>query len=112
MKHKPKPSLPKLLDRSKYRQSSVILRMVGWLKENRRIITRFDNLQQALRRWSHSPVLCGVYANTFRPKSGLNWPTCPFHVFASDPVGAIQHVVNLIALPHCTWLYPPGGRVL
>lgn len=32
------------LDRPKYRQRNIIERMFGWLKENRRIVTRFDKL--------------------------------------------------------------------
>ncbi len=44
IKRKPKPSLPRLFDRPKYRQRNVIERMCGWLKENRRLVTRFDKL--------------------------------------------------------------------
>ncbi|NBF08131.1 IS5 family transposase [Pseudomonas sp. Fl4BN1] len=44
MKRKPKPGLPRLFDRPKYRQRNIIERMFGWLKENRRIVTRFDKL--------------------------------------------------------------------
>ena len=44
MKRKLKPGVPRLFDRRKYRQRYVIERMFGWLKENRRIVTRFDNL--------------------------------------------------------------------
>ncbi|XVN20862.1 transposase [Pseudomonas corrugata] len=36
--------LPRLFDRPKYRQRNVIERMFGWLKENRRIVTRVDTL--------------------------------------------------------------------
>ncbi|GLO11942.1 hypothetical protein PPUJ20028_05230 [Pseudomonas putida] len=42
MKRKPKPGLPRLFDRSEYRQRNIIEHMFGWLKENRRIVTRFD----------------------------------------------------------------------
>jgi transposase len=35
MKRKPKPGLPRLFDRPKYRQRNIIERMFGWLKENR-----------------------------------------------------------------------------
>lgn len=38
------PGLPRLFDRPKYRQRNIIERMFGWLKENRRIVTRFDKL--------------------------------------------------------------------
>ncbi|MQU04023.1 IS5 family transposase, partial [Pseudomonas sp. FSL R10-2245] len=44
MKRKTKPGLPRLFDRPKYRQRNIIERMFGWLKENRRIVTRFDKL--------------------------------------------------------------------
>lgn len=47
MKRKPKPGLPRLFDRPKYRQRNIIERMFGWLKENRRIVTRFDKLAQS-----------------------------------------------------------------
>lgn len=44
MKRKPKPGLPRLFDRSKYRQRNIIERMFSWLKENRRIGTRYDKM--------------------------------------------------------------------
>ncbi|EIM18839.1 putative ISPst8-like transposase [Pseudomonas chlororaphis O6] len=44
MKRKPRPDLPRLFDRPKYRQRNIIERMFGWLKENRRIVTRFDKV--------------------------------------------------------------------
>ncbi|MNJ34416.1 hypothetical protein D3C77_291280 [compost metagenome] len=47
MKRKPKPGLPRLFDRPKYRQRNIIERMFGWLKENRRIVTRFDTLAKS-----------------------------------------------------------------
>ncbi|MFJ4444513.1 IS5 family transposase [Pseudomonas sp. NPDC089422] len=47
MKRKPKPGLPRLFDRPKYRQRNIIDRMFGWLKENRRIVTRFDKLAKS-----------------------------------------------------------------
>ena len=47
MRRKPKPGLPRLLDRPKYRQRNVIERMFGWLKENRRLVTRFDKLAKS-----------------------------------------------------------------
>lgn len=47
MKRKPKPGLPRLFDRQKYRQRNIIERMFGWLKENRRIVTRFDKLAKS-----------------------------------------------------------------
>ena len=47
MKRKPKPGVPRLFDRPKYRQRNIIERMFGWLKENRRIVTRFDKLAKS-----------------------------------------------------------------
>ncbi len=47
MKRRPKPGLPRLFDRPKYRQRNIIERMFGWLKENRRIVTRFDKLAKS-----------------------------------------------------------------
>ena len=47
MRRKPKPGLPRLFDRPKYRQRNIIERMFGWLKENRRIVTRFDKLAKS-----------------------------------------------------------------
>jgi len=43
IKRKPKPGLPRLFDR----QRNTIERMFGWLKENRRIVTRFDKLAKS-----------------------------------------------------------------
>jgi transposase len=47
MKRTPKPGLPRLFDRPKYRQRNIIERMFGWLKENRRIVTRFGKLAKS-----------------------------------------------------------------
>ena len=47
MKRKPKPGLPRLFDRPKYRQRNIIEHMFGWLEENRRIVTRFDKLAKS-----------------------------------------------------------------
>lgn len=44
---KPRPGLPRLFDRPKYRQRNIIERMFGWLKENRRIGTRYDKLAKS-----------------------------------------------------------------
>ena len=44
MKRKPRSGLSRLFDRPKYRKRNTIERMFGWLKENRRIVTRFDKL--------------------------------------------------------------------
>lgn len=47
MKRKPKPGLRRLFDRPKYRQRNIIELMFGWLKENRRIGTRYDKLARS-----------------------------------------------------------------
>lgn len=47
MKRKPKPGLPRLFDRLKYRQRNIMERMVGWPKENRRIVARSDKLAKS-----------------------------------------------------------------
>lgn len=47
MKRKPKPGLPRLFDRPKYLQRNIIECMFGWLKKNRRIVTRFDKLTKS-----------------------------------------------------------------
>jgi transposase len=47
MKRKPKPGFPRPFDRPKYRQRNVIERRFGWLKENRRLMTRFDKLAKS-----------------------------------------------------------------
>ena len=47
MARRPKPGLPRLFDRPKYRQRNVIERMFGWMKENLRLVTRFDKLAKS-----------------------------------------------------------------
>ena len=47
MKCKPKSGLPRLFDRPKYRPRNSLERKFGWLKENRRIVTRFDKLAKS-----------------------------------------------------------------
>lgn len=44
MHRKPKPGLPRVFDRPKYRQRNVIERCFSWLKEKRRLCTRYDKL--------------------------------------------------------------------
>lgn len=77
MKRKPKPGLPRLFDRPKYRQRNIIKRMFGWLKESRRIGTRYDKLAKVSLRWSRSLARCAVDASIFRtePKSSATWPS-------------------------------------
>ncbi|MBV6288868.1 transposase [Pseudomonas sp. MAFF 301350] len=47
MKRMPKPGLPRLFDRRKHRQGNIIERVLGWMKENRRIMTHFDKLAKS-----------------------------------------------------------------
>jgi transposase len=47
MKRKPKPGLPRLFNKPKYTQQNIIERMFGWLKENRRLATRYDKLARS-----------------------------------------------------------------
>ncbi len=47
MKRKPKPGLPRLFDRPKYRQRNAIERLFGWLKEHRRLATRYCKLAES-----------------------------------------------------------------
>ncbi|MNG12775.1 hypothetical protein D3C84_964100 [compost metagenome] len=44
LKRKPKPGLPRLLDKQKYRERNVIDWLFGWLKEHRRLATRYCKL--------------------------------------------------------------------
>ncbi|MBV4539617.1 transposase [Pseudomonas sp. RW4S2] len=61
-----------MFDRPKYRQHNIIERMFGCLKENRKIVTRFDKLQKAMPPWSHWLVPCGV-CNKFFVQSLACW---------------------------------------
>ncbi|MCO7568336.1 IS5 family transposase, partial [Pseudomonas sp. S 311-6] len=47
MKRKPKPGLPRLFDKPKYRERNVIERLFGWLKEHRRLATRYCKLAKS-----------------------------------------------------------------
>lgn len=47
LKRKPKPGLPRQFDRPKYWLRNIIERMFGWLKESRRIGTRYDKLARS-----------------------------------------------------------------
>lgn len=49
MHRKPRPGLPRLFDRPKYQQRNVIERLFGWLKEKRRLCTRFDKLASSFK---------------------------------------------------------------
>jgi len=70
--------LPRLFDRPKYRQRNIIECMLGELKENRRIVTRFDGHAKKLcGHASHWLVPCSVCHIGFRtaPRSWVNG--CP-----------------------------------
>lgn len=47
MKRKPKPGLPRLFDRPKYRQRNIIEWMFSWLKVHRRIGNRYYELARS-----------------------------------------------------------------
>jgi len=68
MPRKPRPGLPRLFDRPKYRQRNIIERMSGWLKENRRIGTRYDKLAKSFAAMVTSAAACVVCGSTFRTK--------------------------------------------
>ncbi|ELQ10895.1 transposase IS4 family protein [Pseudomonas fluorescens BRIP34879] len=52
---------PRLFDRPKYRQRNIIERMFGWLKENRRIGTRYDKLASSFSH-GHAGLQPTLYA--------------------------------------------------
>ncbi len=64
MKRKPKPGLLRLFDRPKYRQRNIIERMFGRLKENSRIVTRFDKLAKKLCRNGLAGLFHMVFATS------------------------------------------------
>lgn len=49
MRRKPRPGLPRLFDQPTYRQRNVIERLFSWLKEKRRLCTRFDKLASSFK---------------------------------------------------------------
>ncbi|WP_122359695.1 IS5 family transposase, partial [Pseudomonas coronafaciens] len=49
MHRKPRPGLPRLLDRPQYKKRNVIERVFSWLKEKRRICTRHDKLASSFK---------------------------------------------------------------
>ena len=49
MHRKSLPGLPRLFDRPKYQQRNVIERLFSWLKEKRRLCTRFDKLASSFK---------------------------------------------------------------
>ena len=69
MKRKPKPGLPRLFDRPKYRQRNIIERMFGWLKKNRRIVTRLDKLAKSSQYGSVTVLANGQKTYRFYPVS-------------------------------------------
>jgi hypothetical protein len=46
--------------------------MFGWLKESRRIGTRYDKLARSLLQWSRWLARCGAYGSTFRTEPKRN----------------------------------------
>ena len=49
MYRKPRPGLPRGFDKPKYRERNVVERAFSWLKEIRRIATRYDKLARSFR---------------------------------------------------------------
>ena len=49
MYRKPRPGLPRGFDKPKYRERNVVERAFSWLKELRRIATRYDKLARSFR---------------------------------------------------------------
>lgn len=49
MQRRPRPGLRHQFDRPKYRQRNVVERLFGWLKEKRRLNTRYDKLANSFR---------------------------------------------------------------
>ncbi|MCK9712290.1 IS5 family transposase [Pseudomonas syringae pv. syringae] len=49
MHRKPRPGLPRLFDRPQYKKRNVIERVFSWLKEKRRICTRYDKLASSFK---------------------------------------------------------------
>ena len=45
----PKPGLPRLFERPRYRGRNVIERLFGWMEEKRRLCTRYDKLAKSYR---------------------------------------------------------------
>ena len=66
MKRRPKPGLPRLFDRPKYRQQNFIEWMFDWLKENRRISTRHDKLARSFGAMATLAARCDAYGSVFR----------------------------------------------
>lgn len=49
MHRKPRPGLPRLFDRPQYKKRDVIERVFSWVKEKRRICTRYDKLASSFK---------------------------------------------------------------
>lgn len=49
MHRKPRPGLPRGFDKPRYRERNIIERCIGWMKELRRVCTRFDKLASSFR---------------------------------------------------------------
>lgn len=49
MHRKPRRGLPRLFDKPQYRKRNVIERLFSWLKEKRRLCTRYDKLASSFR---------------------------------------------------------------
>jgi len=47
MKRKPRPGLPRVFDKPMYRRRNIVERSFSWLKEFRRIVTRYEKLARS-----------------------------------------------------------------
>lgn len=74
MKRKPKPALPRLFERPKYQQRNIIERMFGWLKANRRVVTRFDKLSK-VRAYGFAGLCYAVFTTLLFVQSPTRYPT-------------------------------------
>lgn len=49
MRRKPQRGLPRLFDKPRYQKRNVIERLFSWLKEKRRLCTRYDKLASSFK---------------------------------------------------------------
>ena len=54
-----KPGRKPRLDRAKYRRRNIVERLIGWLKQNRRVATRYEKLAESYRAF----VLLAIIRN-------------------------------------------------
>ena len=57
-----KPGRKPVLDRDQYRRRNIVERLIGWLKRNRRVATRYEKLPESYRAF----VLLAIIRNLLR----------------------------------------------